>query len=54
LPPTSPADAGLDRLFDNAFVLTITGVSFRARNRNPDLPAAPTPPKGKGGVPSSN
>jgi hypothetical protein len=35
-------------------VLTITGVSFRARNRNPDLLAAPTPPKGKGGVPSPN
>jgi DNA replication protein DnaC len=27
------ASAGLDRLFDNALVMTITGPSFRARNR---------------------
>jgi DNA replication protein DnaC len=46
------ASAGLDRLFDNAFVLTITGASFRARNRNPELLAAPA--KGKGGASSSS
>jgi DNA replication protein DnaC len=42
------ASAGLDRLFDNAFVLTITGTSFRARNRNPDLLLASAKPKGGG------
>lgn len=31
------ASAGLDRLFDNAIVVTITGNSFRARNRNKAL-----------------
>lgn len=44
------ASAGLDRLFDNAFVITITGASFRARNRNPDLLAAPAKSKGGGAV----
>ena len=34
------ASAGLDRLFDNALVVTITGNSFRARNRNKALPAS--------------
>jgi DNA replication protein DnaC len=49
------ASAGLDRLFDNAFVLTITGASFRARNRNPDLPApSAKSSSSKGGAPSSN
>ena len=37
------ASSGLDRLFHNAYVITITGASFRARNRNAsaatDLPA---------------
>jgi len=28
------ASSGLDRLFHNAYVITITGASFRARNRN--------------------
>ena len=28
------ASSGLDRLFHNAYVITITGSSFRARNRN--------------------
>ncbi len=32
------ASAGLDRLFHSAHVLTITGASFRARNRNKELP----------------
>lgn len=32
------ASAGLDRLFDNALLVTITGNSFRARNRNKALP----------------
>lgn len=40
------ASAGLDRLFDNAYVLTITGASFRARNRNAELLAASAKPKG--------
>lgn len=31
------ASAGLDRLFDNAIVVTITGNSFRARNRSKTL-----------------
>jgi len=36
------ASAGLDRLFDNAIVVTITGNSFRARNRAKTLaPASP-------------
>jgi DNA replication protein DnaC len=46
------ASPGLDRLFDNAFVLTITGASFRAGNRNPELQTASV--KGKGGAPSAN
>jgi DNA replication protein DnaC len=33
------ASAGLDRLFDNAIVVTITGNSFRARNRTKALPS---------------
>jgi DNA replication protein DnaC len=28
------ASSGLDRLFHNAYIVTITGASFRARNRN--------------------
>ena len=31
------ASAGLDRLFDNAIVVTITGNSFRARHRSKTL-----------------
>lgn len=38
------ASAGLDRLFDNALVVTITGNSFRARNRSQALPATVMPP----------
>jgi DNA replication protein DnaC len=31
------ASAGLDRLFDSAHVIILTGASFRARNRNKEL-----------------
>jgi len=37
------ASAGLDRLFDNTIAITLTGASFRARNRSKLL--APTVPK---------
>lgn len=35
------ASAGLDRLFESAHVITMTGVSFRARNRNKMLDMPP-------------
>ncbi len=36
------ASSGLDRLFHNAYVITITGASFRARNRNLASAAEPS------------
>jgi DNA replication protein DnaC len=33
------ASSGLDRLFHNAYVVTITGASFRAKTRNPAPPS---------------
>lgn len=37
------ASAGLDRLFDSAHVITMTGASFRARNRNKALDMTHSP-----------
>lgn len=50
------ASSGLDRLFHNAYVITITGASFRARNRNlasaadPSAKASKTAGSGSKGV----